>query len=245
MKALNTLIIFIYLLIGNASAYANLKVGTVFFYPPFVMSITTGFDVQFIQKICQNLQIKYDLVPMNYNELYTSLVAGKIDIAIGGITINSAGPENYIYSLPYILSKGAFLVLKNSNLNSIDSLRGAKVGIVRGSQDGDVFYTYLVAQNTEQFQIVQYDSMDVLIMALSNGEISAAFTHESTVLYWGLNGGGQFKAVGDPVRVGEGMGIMSTPKQAPLINVINQQIKSLEQSGFYMNLYTTYFANEE
>lgn len=245
MRTFNTLILFIYLLIGNASAYANLKVGTVFFYPPFVMSITTGFDVQFIQKICENLQIKYDLVPMNYNELYTSLATGKIDIAIGGITINSAGPENYIYSLPYILSKGAYLVLKSSNINSIDALSGAKVGIVRGMQDGDVFYTYLVAQNTQQFQIIQFDGMDDLVTALSNGEIAAAFTHESTVLYWGLNGGGQFKTVGDPVRVGEGIGIMSTPKQASLINLINKQIQNLEQSGFYMNLYTTYFANEE
>lgn len=230
---------------GSASAYANLKVGTVFFYPPFVMSINTGFDVQFIQKICQNLRLKYDLVPMNYNELYTAVASGKIDIAIGGITINSANPENYVYSLPYILSKGAFLVLKNSHINSIDSLRGAKVGIVRGEQDGDVFYTYLVAQNSQQLQIVQFDGMADLVAALSNGEIAAAFTHESTVLYWGLNGGRQFKAVGDPVRVGDGIGIMSTPKQAKLINLINQQIQNLEQTEFYMNLYTTYFANEQ
>jgi ABC-type amino acid transport substrate-binding protein len=87
--------------------------------------------------------------------------------------------------------------------------------------------------------------MDTLITALSNGEISAAFTHESTVLYWELNGSDQFRPLGNPVRVGEGIVIMATPKNADLIKKINQQIQTLEQSSFYLNLYTTYFANEK
>ncbi len=113
---------------------------------------------------------------MDYNELYSALKAGEIDLAIGGLTTYSAGSNNFIYSLPYVLSKGSFLALNKSNFSSIDHIQG-KVGIVKGSQDGDVFYDYLRNQYQGQFEIIQYNDMYTLIDALSNGDISAAFTH--------------------------------------------------------------------
>lgn len=228
----------------SSPVYASLRIGTVYFYPPFVMSNNTGFDIQFINKICQNLHETCNLIPMNYNELYSALKMGSIDLAIGGLVTYSAGPNNFIYSLPYVLSKGAFLTLKKNSFSSVDNLQG-KVGIVKGSQDGDVFYDYLKSQYHGQFDIVQYDDMDALIAALSNGDISAAFTHESTVLYWNLNGGGQFKTLTKPTMVGQGIAIIALPKNAKIVGEINQQIKQIEQENFYLDLYATYFANEK
>jgi ABC-type amino acid transport substrate-binding protein len=242
-KRLLTSLICLYL--AMSSAHANIKVGTVIFYPPFVIAGNTGFDIQYMQLICQRLQAQCQFVPMDFNELYTALETNKIDLAIGGITIASAGSSNFIYSLPYILSKGSFLILKNGTIQTPNDLQGKKVGIIRGNRDGGVFYGYLEEHFTDQFQVMQYDAMEDLITALSGGDITAAFTHESTANYWKLNGGNQFTTIGPTLVVGEGIGIMATPANQALIQRINQQIVALEQDSTYLNLYNTYFSAEK
>lgn len=234
----------LYFSISTLPAYATIKVGTVVFYPPFVLSRSTGFDIEFIQTICQGLQEECVLMPMSFNKLYSALDEGVIDIAIGGITIAPTNSMKYIYSLPYILSKGEFLVLQSNTATSVDNLRGQTVGIMKGSQDGNVFYNFLLINYPDQFKIQTYDDMEDLITALSKGEITAAFAHESTALYWELNGGAQFKILGTPTLVGNGIGIMSVQQNASLINKINEQIKTIEKGSIYMSLYNTYFPNE-
>lgn len=245
MKSFKALLLSIFFYSFSTSpAYADLKVGTVFFYPPFVMSIGEGFDIELIQTLCQRIQENCQLIPMDFNQLFTALDSGKIDIAIGGITISKDKLAKYIFSLPYMLSKGEFLILKNNPTKSINELQGSKVGIIKGLQDGGLFYNYLLTHYDGQFQILQYDDMEDLITALNSGEITAAFTHESTTLYWTQNGGDQFKTLGNPMLVGDGIAIMALPNNAPLIQQINQQLQKMEQDNSYLNLYNTYFANE-
>ncbi len=45
--------------------------------------------------------------------------------------------------------------------------------------------------------------------------------------------------------VGQGIAIIALPKNANIMNKINQQIKQIEQEKYYLDLYTTYFANEK
>ena len=226
------------------SAHANIKIGTVFFYPPFIMSDGSGFDIDFTKMLCQGMQVKCDYIPMEYHQLFTALDSGKIDIAIGGITISSASQVDYIFSLPYKLSRAQFLVAENNTISSIKQLQGNTVGVIKGKEGGGDFYDYLNTHFVGQFTIKQYDDIEDIITALSNNDITAAFLHESTCQYWMQNGGNQFKIMGQPIAVGEGIAIMALPSKAPLIEKINQQILKEEQNNDYLNLYNTYFANE-
>ena len=245
MKFCNALVLYLFAsTLSAAPDSTTIKVGMVYFYPPFVMSDGTGFDAQLLPLICNRLHDRCEIVSMNFSELYSALDNGKIDIAIGGITIDGSQPQNYIYSLPYLLSKGEFLIPKDSAIHSIDELKNQKIGIIKGSRDGDIFYEYLRIYYAKgfQFQLEEYDNTENLITALADGDISAVFTHESTVNYWKLNGGGQFKTIGNAMIVGDGIGIMSSPSHATLISKINQQILLLEQTNTYLNLYRTYFS---
>lgn len=246
MRLFRILALLVGISFGISPSYAALRVGTVLFYPPFVMSQATGFDIQLMQIICQNLKEQCTLIPMNYNKLFSALDSGEIDIAIGGVTIDSATQAKYIYSIPYMLSKGVFLVAKDNNdIQSVKDLHNTKVGVLRGKQDGGVFYNFLLVNFPNDFQIIQYDSVGDIIAAINKGDINAAFMHESTALYWESNSGGQFKIVSQPALVGNGIGIVSIPNNMELIQRINQQITQLTKEDIYLDLYTTYFANEK
>ncbi|KTD17752.1 transporter substrate-binding domain-containing protein [Legionella jordanis] len=245
MKLLKALLFSLPFLFSTTFTYATVRVGTVFFFPPFVTSLNEGFDIELVRSICQRLNLSCELQPMDFNKLFPALDNGSIDLAIGGIVISQIRQQKYDFSLPYMLSKGQFLVTQNSNVQTVNDLKGQKVGVIKGEQDNGVFISYLNDNFPGQFSVSQFDDMEDLITALSANQISAAFTHESTALYWQENGGGQFKLLAGPVLLGQGIGIMALPKNAALLQQINQALQDLEKDGSYLNLYQTYFGNEK
>lgn len=234
----------LYLLLSLTPAHATIKVGIVMFFPPFVMNDGEGFDVDFIRILCQRLQQDCQLSSMNFSKLFTALNQGDIDIAIGGITIPQDRDNLYLYSLPYMLSKGAFMVLKSSKYKHVNNVYGKTLGIIKGRQDGGVFFNYIISNYPGKFQIQLYDTMGDLISALNQGQVAAVFIHESTTIYWQQNGAGAFATLDKPEPVGDGIAIAALPKSQALIIAINQQIENIEQNQVYINLYNTYFGNE-
>lgn len=228
----------------SSASYSNIKVGTLFFYPPFVLSLGEGFDIDLTQLLCKGLNEQCDIIPMDFNQLYTALDDGKIDIAIGCISISSAREQHYIFSLPYMLSKRQFMVLKNSTIKSVDNLTGTAVGVIEGDPQGSASYGYLRDTYPGKFKITQFNDIEDLVTALSNNQISAAFLHRSSVVYWVENGGGQFRPMGDVLTLGDGIGIMSVPRNQALIQRINQLLQIMEKDNVYLSLYNTYFADE-
>jgi len=226
------------------ASYADIKIGTLYFDPPFVYSLNQGFDIDLSRVICKHLQETCEFIPMNFVNIFPALNQGKIDIAIGGLPIPSPPDIDYIYSLPYLLNQGQFMVLKDSNINSVDQLKGATVGVVRGKSTGSVFSSYLTETYSNAFQLKQYDDMEDVITALTNKKVSASFMHRSTVNYWVQNAGEQFKPMGKIVIIGNGIAILATPKQNQLIEKINTILQVIEKDGTYLKLYNTYFPDE-
>lgn len=238
------LLLFIYLSLSFSPVYAVINVGIVFFYPPFIMSPSEGFDVDLAGQLFKRLNLQYKLIPMNFSDLFPALDSGRIDIALGGICISPAREKKYIFSLPYMLSKAQFMTLKSNNIKSVLDLQGKNVGVIQGETEGGVFNDYLSEHFANNFTIVKFTDMEDIISALNSGNIAAVFILRSSANYWQQNGGGAFVEIGAPIAIGEGIAIMALPKNAALIEQINQQLQAMEKDSIYINLYNTYFANE-
>lgn len=231
--------------IYSSPLHATIKIGAEFFFPPFVMSKSDGFDIGLMQTLCQRLQENCEFVFMNFHEIFNALDQGRIDLAVGGIAITLERLNKYIFSLPYKTSLGQFLISSKTKINSISDLGGQKVGVIREEEeDGGLAHQYLVQNYNKTFDIIKYNTMEDLIAALSTNEISAAFLHRSTTIYWLENSADKFKILGDKIKIGEGFGIMALPKNAALIQRLNQALKDMEKDNSYLNLYKNYFVNE-
>lgn len=164
---------------------------------------------------------------------------GKLDLAIGGITISQARKATYIFSLPYMESHGQFIALKNSGLKSISDLKGKKIGAVRGSDYED----FLVNHYGLEFQIALYEGPVALIASLNQGDTDAIFSDSISMKYWRQTSDGVLVNVGDPMTVGGGFAIMALPQKADLIESINQQLLKREKDGNYIKLYNNYLTD--
>ena len=244
MKQFRTLILLlVYFSFGSYTAYANIKVGTEWYYPPFQVSTGTGFDPGLLEMICQGLKEQCDIVHMGYYKLFIAVDKGTVDIAMSGITLPVLGPGNYIHSTSYASSNGSFMVLKSSGIKSIGSLQGKVVGILRETPTGDgIYFNYLNTTYAGKFTVKKYDQLEDLVYALNSKEVSASFTNDLTTTYWDIHGNNRFKKIGKPVVLGEGIGIIAQPNNAALMVKINQQIEILKKNTAFKALYATYFS---
>ncbi|MGQ3887628.1 transporter substrate-binding domain-containing protein [Legionella sp. CNM-1927-20] len=224
-------------------SFATIRVGTLLFYPPFVLSPDSGFDIQLIKTICKNLKQDCSIIPMDYYRLFSALNAGNIDIAVGGITASKKLKETYLFSLPYMLSKGQFIVKKNS-YKSINDLKGKVVGILKTQEKEGPYYDYLLQNFPSLFTIQQFEDIEDVMNALNNNEIDAAFLNYMSAKYWVMTCGDQLQNLDAETPVGEGISIMSIPNNGNLISQINQQLLKMEKDGSYLKIYNTYFPTQ-
>ncbi|WP_133136352.1 transporter substrate-binding domain-containing protein [Legionella rowbothamii] len=226
-------------------SYSNTKIAFLTYDPPFVISPHEGFDIDLANMLCKHTKLDCQFVFLkNSQQIYEALKNGQVDLALSGITISSERKKDFIFSLPYMLSKGQFLTLKQSNINSLAELKGAAIGIIKDELSGGVLYSYITNNFPGVFKINQYNSVEDMFAALSNKSIAAVFLYRSDVNYWNHNGSNSFKTIGPVVTLGEGFAIMATPRSEYLISQINKVLLQMEQDSSYLKLYETYFSNQ-
>jgi len=230
----------LFLVLSAPSVFADIKVGIIFFDPPLVVSPNQGFNVDLMKQICTGMKQNCQMVPKQWYELFPALNNREVDIIMGAF-ISPERAKNYIFSLPYMLSKGQFITLKDSGLTSLEQLKGKKVGLIKEETNSGIFHDYVQANFYNQFQVLDYDDVEDLMTALNNKTIDAAMMFNITAGYWIQNSDNTFVTLGSSFTIGEGEAIMALPDNIQLINMINQQIKQMENDGVYLNLYQRYF----
>lgn len=231
-------------LLISSVAHTTINIGTLIFKPPYIFSPGNGFDIELGQLICQQLKEQCNFLPMGMDRLYTQLKTGNVDLAMGGIPISYALNSEFIFSLPYMLSKGQFLILKNSPINAVTQLQGKKIGVLRNLLNGGLFFEYLTDQYPKLFQIKLYDDVEDLLADLHSNTIAAVFLNRSSVNYWTQEGEDEFKPLGPVHTIGDGIAILALPKNKKLIDRVNSALKTIQKDSSYIKLYDTYFANE-
>ncbi|KTD10983.1 arginine-binding periplasmic protein [Legionella gratiana] len=241
MRVISYILLFF---LSIATVHAEIKIGTIHYYPPFIINKYQGFDIDLMNYLCQRMKIKCSYTQMNEKELFPALQNQKVNLIIAGIMISPQREANYLFSLPYLRSRGVFIVPKQSNLKQITDLNGKKVG-ASNDLNGEVFIDYLQTRFQNRLKIKKYDSVDALINALENGSLSAAFVHESYANYWNNNGLANIRVLGRPRSVGDGVAIVAMPEEQDLVEKINKELQGIENNGIYLNLYRTYFGNDK
>lgn len=87
----------------------------------FPMSYTSpdgkqlGFDIDIINRIAYELNMKVDVVPMQFSELFPALLSGRLDMVGGSVTITEERSKIFDFIGPYFQG-GTALVIKKKNM---------------------------------------------------------------------------------------------------------------------------------
>ncbi|AHE66292.1 transporter substrate-binding domain-containing protein [Legionella oakridgensis] len=216
---------------------AAIKIGTPIYDPPYAVNDKTtgvsGADIDLMNIICSRLKWDCDYVPMRYYELFPALEAGKIDFAIGALIITADKQEKYLFTLPYMISEGGFLLTANNPINSVNELQGKRIGALQGRE----YINYLSQNFLGKFTIVGYERPAELVTDLYNGKVDAMFANYLTILYLQHQYPEYTKVLKEHFKIGNGLGIATLPANKAQVEQINKILLQFGSDGTFIKLY--------
>lgn len=239
---MKSLLVLFSLLLFSSSNAQTIRIGTQLYNPPFEVEagkkgVFLGFDVDLMLEICKRLQAQCQFIPLTFAQIFAQLLTETIDLGLGAISITEARAATYLFTLPYLASRGQFITQTGSKVNSLDDLPGKTVGVVQGG----VFKTIILEQYNNTVKVTEYPTLSETFQALSNGQVDLIITDEESAKYWATTNN-IFKLVGKSTPVGIGYGIMANKKNGALINDINKILINMETDGTYLKIYNHYFS---
>jgi len=128
-----------------------------------------GFDIDLANEIASTLEVKLEIVDMNFDDLIDSVVAGDIDISIAAITINLERSEQVLFSNPY-LNAGQVVIFNVSreDITSPEELNGSRIGVQNGTTSQQEAEKY-----TNASLVFTFDDYSTAVDSLLNNSVDA------------------------------------------------------------------------
>jgi ABC-type amino acid transport substrate-binding protein len=205
-------------------------------YPPFESSPKggpRGFDIDLMNEIAQRADFEVDYENVHFDSILRGLNSDLFDAAISAMTITTERERQIDFSDPYFDADQALLVASDSDVQAIDDLAEAPVGVQAGSM-GQIKAEEL--RDGEQIgEIMPYRTIGEAFAALEGGEIEGVIYDLSAAHRKIVENGGEIRLV-ESISTGAQYGI-AFPKDSPLVDPVNQALAEIKDDGTYEKLY--------
>jgi len=193
-----------------------------------------GFDVEIAEAIAEKMGYKGTPKITPWETILEGLKIGKYDAIIGSMAITEERAKQVDFSIPYYRSGAQIFVMNdNSEINSVDDLKGKKIGVVKSSTFGDVARDY-------SEEVKEYASDVLALQDLPTGRIDAVITDQIVGLVAKQENGLEIKEVGEPLWVDE-MAIPVEKGNKELLDKINNALEEIIEDGTYEKISEKWF----
>jgi signal transduction histidine kinase/CheY-like chemotaxis protein len=188
----------------------------------------SGYAYDYLRKLSNYTNWKYEYVYGDWSELYEMLCRGEIDLMAGMSMTDERKslmlfPNSAMETDEYYIYKRA----DDSSIKSSDtaSFEGKKIGLLHNNRISD-FAEDWVNENNINAEIIYFDSFDVLHEAFNNGEIDLEPRTS--------DGASDSSALTPVVKLGEEASYVAVNKQKPsLLDELNEAINCMNSADPY------------
>jgi ABC-type amino acid transport substrate-binding protein len=128
-------------------AAGKIVVGTSTDYPPYEFHLLSdlenemvGIDIDIAEAIAANLNVKLEIKDIVFSKLFDELIAGRIDLALAGLSPTESRSRIVDFSIPYYQAMQNMLIRAEDmdKIKLLEDLRGKVVGTQKGSIQEDM-----------------------------------------------------------------------------------------------------------
>lgn len=231
------------LVLGGCSSSSNpakrtLHIGTDATYPPFENLQNDqyiGFDIELGRAIGHEMNADVEFVNTAFDGIFPALLAQKFDMVMSSVTITDERKKRLAFSDPYYLAGQIVAVSDDEkSVHGLGDLNGQKVGIQLNTTASEVL------KNRPQISVTKYNTIDLALQDLKNGNIKAVVGDAPTIRYFLAHGFRGLHTVGD-LLTKEHYGIVMRPQDRQLQTDVNAALARLRASGQFAALEKKYF----
>jgi len=198
----------------------------------------TGFEVELAEAMCEELKANCEFVIQAWDGMIPGLLARKFDAIMSSMSITEERAERVLFSEPYYNTPGGWFAPEdfNTDVTDMDAMEGKTVGVQRGT----TMDTHVTENMGGVVTIKRYTTADDMVLDLEGQRLDVVFVDypvgEQTVL--SKDG---FKEVGEPVKLGQGVGVAMRKRDKDLAEEINTALETLKNDGTYDAIMEKYF----
>ncbi|HLV77981.1 MAG TPA: transporter substrate-binding domain-containing protein [Marinobacter sp.] len=199
----------------------------------------TGFEVELAAAVCEQLEANCEFVIQAWDGMIPGLLARKFDLIMSSMSITPERAERVLFSDPYYITPGAWFAPESfdTDVTDLDAMEGKTVGVQRGT----TMDTYVTENMSSTVSIKRYTTAEDMVLDLEGQRLDAVFVDypvgEQTI----MNREG-YKQVGEPVKLGEGVGVAMRKRDTKLAEQVNAALKQLKEDGSYDAIMNKYFS---
>lgn len=197
-----------------------------------------GFEVELAEAMCEEMNANCEFVIQAWDGMIPGLLARKFDLIMSSMSITPERAERVLFSEPYYNTPGGWFAREgfSTDVTDMDAMKGKTVGVQRGT----TMDTYVTENMGGIVTIKRYTTADDMVLDLEGQRLDVVFVDypvgEQTIL---TKEG--FKEVGEPVKLGEGVGVAMRKRDTDLAKEVNAALATLKEDGTYDAIMKKYF----
>jgi len=231
---------------GSAAAATQVYVdGIDAAFPPFSFIDQTGqpsgFDVEVVQWIAQELGFEVVIVPVDWDAIIPTLLTGEIDLIASGMSITAARALRVSFTEPYWSVDLAVVVQEQTDedgepfpeFNLFTLMQaGKRIGVQRGTTSQTWLEENVVASGVE-VELVLYDNFLLALEDLEIGRVDGAVMDAPTAK---LSVSDRPLTIVGTIATGEIYGYAVRPQDGNLRDLLNEGLRLIQATDVWDTL---------
>ena len=201
----------------------------------------TGIDMELIKAIAKDQGFTVEVTNPGFDAAINSVQTGQADGIIAGMSVTDTRKKTFDYSDPYYTANSILAVKDSSNIKSYEELKGKTVGVKTGTAS----QTFLEENKSKYgYSIKTFSDAASMYDSLNTGSVAAVMDDEPVVKY-AIKQGKNLKTPIEGTPSGQVAFAVKKGSNPELIEMFNNGLANLKESGKYQEILDKYLASEE
>lgn len=221
----------------------ELIIGGTSYSPYFYRDVNgdyVGIDVDIATELCK--RIGYTAV---FKELDSSegsaLKSGMVDCLWCCLNMDEEDTE-YAWAGPYLYTQRSVIVHMDSEIESLDDLKGKRVAVQAGSTSEKIILNNLTDTIPTLGQLTVFSTMGEVFSALKKEYVDAAIGHESSLMVYAEENPEEYRFLETSLR-SEALGVAFRKNESKLVETVNEEIHKMREDGTIEKIIKEYGLN--
>ncbi|MGI6555187.1 MAG: transporter substrate-binding domain-containing protein [Bacillota bacterium] len=201
-----------------------------------------GFDIDVAKEVCSRLGVELKIQPIDWKVKEQELNTEKIDCIWNGFTITPERLEAHEFTEPYMKNRQVIVLMKDSEVASLEDLEGKKLGYQAGSSAEAALNSH------EEFkaglaEVITFDDNMKLLMDLEKGSLDAVLMDEIVARY-NIEANDKGYKVLDEALADEEFGVGFRKGDVALKEKVQETLEAMAEDGTLTEISENWFGKD-
>lgn len=187
-----------------------------------------GFDIDLAKAAAEKMGVDVKFQPIDWKTKESELSSGRIDLIWNGYTITDERKEKVLFTKPYLANAQVVATLADSDIQSLEDLKGKTVGLQSLSSASDALSANPISKDIKS--ISEYADNVLALSDLKSGRVDAVIIDEVVIDYYMSKEGEAFKVL-DESLAPEEYGVGVAKNNEDLLNDLQAALYEMNEDG--------------